>query len=43
MIKRSYKIVLVVVMLIVMATGCGIFKGGQKGCGCPSKKGMVGY
>ena len=43
MIKRSYKIVLVVLMLVVMTTGCAIFKGGQKGCSCPSKKGMVGY
>jgi hypothetical protein len=42
--KRSYKIFLVLFLLIaVMTAGCGVFKGGQKGCGCPSKKGMVGY
>jgi len=30
-------------MIVMMAASCGVFKGGQKGCGCPSKKGMVGY
>ena len=43
MIKRSISIVVAALLLITLATGCGMFKGGQKGCGCPSKKGMVGY
>lgn len=45
MIKRSYKIVLVLIMIVMMTASCGIFKGshGKRGCGCPSKKGMVGF
>jgi hypothetical protein len=41
--KLSHKIIFFLLLLTVFAAGCGIFKGGQKGCGCPNKKGMVGY
>lgn len=36
-------LVVLVVMISLIAAGCGVFKGGQKGCGCPNNKGMVGY
>ena len=39
-----HKLILALVMLVLFAVaGCRVLKGGQKGCGCPSKKGMVGY
>ncbi|PWU04700.1 MAG: hypothetical protein C5B52_01080 [Bacteroidetes bacterium] len=41
--KVNYKIFFFLFLLALIVAGCGIFKGGQKGCGCPNKKGMVGY
>lgn len=42
--KGSFKNFLVLFLLILFTTaGCGVFKGGHKDCGCPNKKGMVGY
>jgi hypothetical protein len=44
--QRSTKIVflLLVTMALFLGTGCSVFKGGKKNdCGCPNKKGMVGY
>ncbi len=33
---------LVLLAFVLLATSCSASKG-AKGCGCPSKKGMVGY
>lgn len=42
--KGSIKHFVILLLLISFtAAGCSVFKGGNKGCGCPSKKGMVGY
>jgi hypothetical protein len=43
MIKRSFKVMIAIFLLMTLATSCAVFKGGKRGCGCPSKKGMVGY
>ena len=39
--RRFYKISLFLILVTALvATGCSSTK---KGCGCPNKKGMVGY
>lgn len=40
--KHFFRISLLFIVLVsVMATGCGSTKNGN--CGCPNKKGLVGY
>ncbi len=41
--KRGFTVLMLLGLLIASASGCSVLKGNQKDCGCPSKKGMVGY
>lgn len=44
--RSTIKLILMLLLVTVAAAGCGSGKGifGKKNdCGCPNKKGMVGY
>lgn len=41
--KRGFTVLVFLGLLMMTVSGCSMLKGGQKDCGCPSKKGMVGY
>lgn len=41
--KRTINILLVLVLVAAFAGGCASTKGGKSGCGCPNRKGFVGY
>lgn len=44
--RSTIKLILMLLLVTMAATGCGSGKGifGKKNdCGCPNKKGMVGY
>lgn len=41
--KRGFTVLMLLGLLIATASGCSVLKGNHKDCGCPSKKGMVGY
>ncbi|MEO7310529.1 MAG: hypothetical protein ABIX01_09035 [Chitinophagaceae bacterium] len=45
-IKRLLIVFTALVLIVISTTSCqkGLFGGkSEKGCGCPNKKGMVGY
>ena len=41
--KKIPQILMVVVLIVLLAACSGSRSGFSKSCGCPSKKGLVGY